>query len=320
MSWASRPRPWPTSGNRWRSGGKPWAIAMNLVIVPSGVFGKLPIELLVEPDATGAGLFLVEGRRIRYAPSLTSLHFIRMWERRRSGPERMLWALGDPVYHPTDERLGRQARPAGSPSSAVLPPVGGPRGAGLERLPFSGWEVDRIAALLGAGPDDQLIGAAATEAAVKRLSARGVLARYRYLHFACHGELGTTGGTWPGLVLAQYDDGSGEDGTLRLDEAAGLGINADLVILSACQTGLGLHYESEGVVGLARAFLNAGSRGVLCSLWRVADRETSELMVDVYAGLKAGRPAAEALGDAQRKMIAAGQPPLYWAPFVLIGR
>jgi len=139
-------------------------------------------------------------------------------------------------------------------------------------------------------------------------------------HFACHGVLGTGDGVQPGLVLSQVDNPPGTDGYLRLDEVTDLRLNADLVTLSACQTGQGKVFRAEGVSGLARAFLYAGCRGVLCSLWQVDDAATAELMADVYAGLKDGKSAADALRSAQLKMIEAGEPPLHWAPFVLIGR
>ena len=122
------------------------------------------------------------------------------------------------------------------------------------------------------------------------------------------------------MVLSLEGDQRGEDGLLRVDEVTGLRLNADLAVLSACQTGQGQVFRSEGVSGLARAFLFAGCRGVVCSLWRVDDEATSELMAGFYAGLKAGLPAADALRRVQWEMIRAGRPPSQWAPFVLIGK
>ena len=138
------------------------------------------------------------------------------------------------------------------------------------------------------------------------------------MSLACHGILGQGDGMPPALVLAQAGQQGKKDGFLQLDEVTHLGLNADMVSLSACQTGRGRLHNAEGVSGLARAFLYTGSRSVLCSLWRVADRETSDLMVDLYAGLKEGRTPSEALRAAQLKMIAAGEPPFAWAPFILM--
>ena len=284
-----------------------------LVLVPGGVLGLLPFELLVEPaegPQAGDGRFLVEGHRLRYAPSLTALHLIRRWEETRPQPERPLWALGDPVYQPSDARLAAQAELGQETRYGVAKYRGGVPGAAFARLPSSGVEVERLRQLWEAPPEAILVGPAATEAAVKDASASGALARYRYVHFATHGILGLADGTPPSLVLALVGDQRGEDGFLRLDEVTDLKLNADLVVLSACQTGQGKLYNAEGVSGLARAFLYAGSRAVLCSLWRVDDEATAALMADIYAGLKAGRSAPEALRAAQLTRIADGQPPL----------
>ena len=290
-----------------------------LLIVPGGTLGHLPFELLVEPGADGATHWLVQGHRIRYAPSLTALHFARLWEGTRARPERPLWALGDPIFQGSDPRLTSKAD-LGPGSREVLARYrGAGSGTSFERLGASGGEVRQLAELLAAEPQDLLVGRDATEAAVKTASAAGQLARYRYLHFATHGLLGLADGLPPSLVLSLVGDQRGEDGFLTLGEVTGLRLNADLVVLSACQSGQGRLHNAEGVSSLARAFLYAGSRGVLCSLWQVADQETSNLMVDVYGGLKAGKSAADALRDAQIRMIAAGQPPLHWAPFILIG-
>jgi CHAT domain-containing protein len=171
--------------------------------------------------------------------------------------------------------------------------------------------------MLKAAPDDILLGDGATEEIVKQRSATGNLARYRYVHFATHGTLGLTDGAQPALVLSS--DGHGEDGLLQLDEVTALMLNADLVVLSACDTGRGPLDEAEGVRGLARAFVSAGCRSVLCTLWQVDDRATSDLMADVYSGMGNGHSPADALRAAQLRMIADGKPAFKWAPFILIG-
>jgi CHAT domain-containing protein/tetratricopeptide (TPR) repeat protein len=290
-----------------------------VVIVPGGPLGLLPFELTVEPGGREGGRYLIEGHRVRYAPSLTTLHLVRLWERRRTAPERPLWAVGDPVFRPDDPRLA--AAPAAGPSGSLAEAVRlrGDGASGFDRLPASGDEVRRIARLLGASTDDLLVGPSARESEVKRLSESGALTRYRFIHLATHGVLDPGDGGQPALILSLVGDGGGSDGLLRLGEVSGLRLNADLVVLSACQTGRGRTDNAEGVTGLARAFLHAGSRGVVCSLWRVDDAATADLMADLYAGLKGGRPAADALREARLRRIAAGEPPLHWAPFVLIG-
>jgi tetratricopeptide (TPR) repeat protein len=298
----------------------------GLVIVPSRALGFLPFELLVEPaeetkDAAEVdGRFLVEGHRLRHAPSMTALHFVRQWDETRQRPERTLWAMGDPVYQTTDERLAARTELAQETRYSAAKYGGGDRGGTFKRLPSTGVEVEGLRRLWDAPAEATLVGPAATEAAVKAASAAGALRPYRYIHFATHGILGLADGTPPSLVLSLAGDQHGEDGFLTLGEVTGLRLNADLVVLSACQTGQGKLYNAEGVSGLARAFLYAGSRAVLCSLWRVDDEATAGLMTDIYAGLKAQKPAADALREAQLRMIADGQSPLYWAPFILIGQ
>jgi CHAT domain-containing protein/tetratricopeptide (TPR) repeat protein len=295
----------------------------GLVIVPSGPLCLLPFELLVED-----GRFLIENHRIRYAPSLTGLHMVHQWEKTRARPPQPLWALGDPVYDPADPRLRAGTAPASAsqPAQRELGQRKGPRGEVFQRLAFSGREVQAIARLLDAPAGSTLTGMQALEAKVKEASASGALARARYVHFATHGLLGLGPGQQPALVLSlvgndgrRDEDGGVNDGLLRLDEVTRLQLNADLVVLSTCRTGQGRLYSGEGVTGLARAFLYAGSRGVVCSLWAVDDRETAHLMTALYGQLRQGRAAADALRRAKLQMIQDGKPPLDWAPFVLMG-
>jgi CHAT domain-containing protein len=177
----------------------------DLVIVPGGDLGLLPFGLLVRPDPAhsgdlDSGLYLVETHDIRYAPSLTTLHHVGLWNEQRPTPTRDLWAIGDPVYNPKDPRLraGPSLASLGRSTSNDLlhrerGELGRP-GALFPRLEQSGREVEVIARMLGAGRDEIAIGPAATESAVKRASASGVLAGYRFIHFATHGILGRDAG------------------------------------------------------------------------------------------------------------------------------
>ena len=279
----------------------------NLVIVPAGSLGLLPFEMLVEPNVkTGDDAYLVETHRIRYAPSFSVLHLVRAWSKTRTAPAQALLAVGDPIYSPGDERVGRGANVRAQDETS------------LPRLLHSGTEVAAVGKVFGASQDHIWTGSEAAEARLKKASAQGALAHVRYLHFATHGTLGRREGQQPSLVLNQVAP-EPEDGFLRLDEITHLELNADLVVLSACQTGHGRMHQGEGVSGLARAFLYAGSKGVVCSLWSVDDRETANLMVDFYEHLKKGRSAPEALQQAQRAMIQSRKAPFHWAPFILIG-
>jgi CHAT domain-containing protein/tetratricopeptide (TPR) repeat protein len=294
----------------------------DLVIVPGGLLCELPFELLVEGVASGGGKFLVENHRIRYAPSLTVLRLIRAWEKQRAQPDLPLWALGDPVYEAGDDRVAGRKDVSAASREALREYLSrterGGSSVAYRRLPFSGVEVEAVRDVLGVPVDQVLTGPYASEALVKAASAQGRLARCRYVHFAAHGILGLDEGRQPSLVLSLVGN-TGEDGFLQMDEVLDLKLNADLVVLSACQSGQGRLHNGEGVRGLARAFLYAGSRGVLCSLWSVADEETSRLMTDVYRSLKGGRPAPDALREAQLAAIRSGKAPYHWAPFILIG-
>ncbi|MDJ0715809.1 MAG: CHAT domain-containing protein [Prochloraceae cyanobacterium] len=149
------------------------------------------------------------------------------------------------------------------------------------------------------------------------------LDRYRIVHFATHGLLDTKSPELSGLVLSLVDrQGNGINGFLRLHEIFNLDLNADLVILSACQTGLGQNVRGEGIVGLTRGFMYAGSPRVVVSLWSVADEATAEFMSRFYTNfLKKGLTATEALRATQLEMQqeTKWKSPYFWAAFTLQG-
>ena len=158
----------------------------------------------------------------------------------------------------------------------------------------------------------------AKESALKRSD----LTRYRRIHFATHAFLDERVPARSGIALSLDDPG--EDGMLRMSEILGLRLNAELVVLSACRTGLGKVVRGEGMVGLTRAFQQAGAERVAVSLWEVSDAPTADLMRAFYARIRDGLSPAEALASAKRVFLA-GRPaayasPYYWAAFVLNGR
>jgi CHAT domain-containing protein len=178
-------------------------------------------------------------------------------------------------------------------------------------------EIDKLARAAGYSPDLWL-DLDASEANVK---ARDIT-KYRLVHVATHGLLDAERPQFTGVVLSLVGNREG-DGFLRTDEIFNLRLGARLVMLSACETGLGREKRGEGVIGLTRAFLYAGSPSVGVSLWSVADRSTADLMSDFYRRLlakQAPTPPA-ALRAAQQQMIAGKKysAPFYWAPFVLVG-
>jgi CHAT domain-containing protein len=172
------------------------------------------------------------------------------------------------------------------------------------------------------------LGAAATETKIKQLSEAGVLARHKIVHFATHGAVAgdVSSATEPGLLLTPPENASDiDDGYLGTSDIAGLKLDADWVILSACNTAAGDAKGAEALSGLARAFFYAGARSLLVSHWEVASEPTVKLITKAVDELKRdpkiGR--AEALRRSMLSMIDTGKDyeahPAFWAPFALVG-
>jgi CHAT domain-containing protein/Tfp pilus assembly protein PilF len=181
-------------------------------------------------------------------------------------------------------------------------------------LPESRNEASRIAELAPPGAVEIVIGAAATREWVERADFRGL----RFLHFAAHGVVDDVQPELSGLVLSLVDEkGAPRDGFLRLHDIYNLNLPVELVVLSACETGLGKEVKGEGLIGLVRGFLYAGARGVIASSWAVDDAATAELMTELYRGLFDGRSPAAALREAQAAVskIPRFRHPYYWAGF-----
>ncbi len=160
-------------------------------------------------------------------------------------------------------------------------------------------------------------------AASKRAVFDFKLEQYRLLHFATHGLLNSQRPELSGIVLSLIDEsGRDVDGFLRLQDIYNLKLSADLVVLSACNTALGKDVKGEGLIGLTRGFMYAGSPRIVASLWKVNDAATAELMTIFYRKLLAEnlRPAA-ALRAAQMEMMKQSRykSPYFWAPFIIQG-
>ena len=192
----------------------------------------------------------------------------------------------------------------------------------VSSLPGTEEEVNKIATIQRQKGNDVkvCIGEQANERVIKS----GVLKNYKYLHFATHGFTNEVHPELSEICLFKDKDGN-EDGHLYSGEIYNLQIDADLVTLSACETGLGKVTKGEGVIGLTRSLLFAGARNVIVSLWTVNDESTSKLMVDFYTSLfEQEISKSEALRQAKLKMIKEGfaekiLDPYYWSPFILIG-
>jgi CHAT domain-containing protein/tetratricopeptide (TPR) repeat protein len=286
----------------------------NLIIVPDSSLAYVPFETLLADAAAPAkspeAPFLLERFAIVYAPSASALAAIRTAA--PASAARGLIAIGDPVYY---EDEPEQAR---APGKSTNPIASVDRGLELRRLPYTRTEVNDIAGLFSPADRKVFLGADASEKNVKAEK----LDAFRYLHFATHGIVDEERPARSGVILSLKGNEK-EDGVLQVMEIMRLKLNADVVTLSACRTGMGRIIGGEGVLGLTRAFLYAGSRSVVASLWNVNDTATAELMKSFYANLKKGEPKDEALRQAKLSLLRGKQArwrhPYYWAPFVLVG-
>lgn len=279
----------------------------NLLISPDGPLSLVPFEALLADPARGSSYkdlsYLLRDHAISYVPSASVLDGLR--EPRPDLPAgaaapKELVAFGDPVY-PTAQADSAPVRASGTPWTAPA-------------LPGSGREVNAIASLYPASAVELYMRERANEENVKE---NPELQTARRIHFATHGFVDEVRPQLSYLLLTR-GPASAEDGRLQVFEIFNLRLSADLVTLSACQTGLGKQVTGEGMVGLTRGFLYAGARSLLVSLWPVSDLSTPELMTGFYRHLGAGTKS-EALQQAKLERIGAGDEPYRWAPFILAG-
>lgn len=289
----------------------------RIVIAPDGALNYLPFESLLTAN-TGAPQidfsklsYLALDYDIQYIPSISVLAVMTQNVLAVDGVHRKeLIAFADPL--------------AGSPST-----TGRNRSAASDKtfrdwstswpeLPYARAEVEEISKLYPKDEVKVLVGKDASEANVKGLK----LDEYRIVHFASHGWIDEDHPQFSALVLNGSEAAGGEDGFLTMREVFELKLNADLVVLSACKSGLGQQIRGEGVAGLSRAFFCAGTSSVLVSLWNVSDRSTADFMTNFYKGLRQdGFNKATAVREARLKMIRSKNysHPYYWAPFILVG-
>ncbi|HYO14378.1 MAG TPA: CHAT domain-containing tetratricopeptide repeat protein [Thermoanaerobaculia bacterium] len=264
----------------------------RLVIVAPGALQTIPFAALPHPEVGGGGepRPLIADHEIVSLPSASVLASLRARVGSRRSPSGLLAVLADPVFGPSLQRL----RYTGSEAKAILALAGGEP------------------VLAAFGPD-----------ANRELVRSGRLNRYRILHFATHGLVNDFYPELSSLALSTVDAaGRPVDGQLRAYEISDLELRSDLVVLSACRTGLGKEVGGEGLVGLTQAFLHAGAPRLVVSLWDVDDRATEELMKRFYTALLSeGLPPAEALRHAQTSLAREDRwrAPYHWAGFVLQG-
>jgi len=326
----------------------------HLLVVPSGPLTQLPFQVLVTrppvQDGYNSLAWLAREHAITILPAVTSLKALRSVSR-PSGASKPLIGFANPLLDgdgASDAESARAARAHQSCSEAALrmaaadPEARGAamlpnaRGglanvADIRRLPPLPETADELCAVahdVGADPSELRLGERATERELKFLSDNGSLARYRTIHFATHGAMAgaLSEGFEPGLVLTPPVKASEQDdGYLSASEIAALKLDADWVILSACNTAAGNASDTEALSGLARAFIYAQARALLVSHWEVNSVATVKLITTAVreAARSPTTGRAEALRRAMLSLIDTGEPqeahPAYWAPFVLVG-
>ena len=310
----------------------------RLLIVADGALQYVPFAILpvVHGNVPGPAVPLVAANEIVNLPSASVLGLLRRQANGRSAAPKEVAVLADPVFGKEDTRVGKATqnkqvtRSASEKQIPSLPEqltrslsdVGlGTRQAGavLPRLAFSRQEADAIMAMTNAGKGMEALDFRASRGVAQSKD----LGQYRIVHFATHGLLDNQHPELSGLVLSLVDQqGKSQDGFLDLEDVYNLTLAAELVVLSACETGLGKQIAGEGLVGLTRGFMYAGASRVVASLWKVDDVATAELMGRFYRGmLKEGLLPAAALRQAQMEMQAQKQwaDPYYWAAFTIQG-
>jgi CHAT domain-containing protein/tetratricopeptide (TPR) repeat protein len=328
----------------------------SLLLVLSGPLTQLPFQVLVTAPGNGgdykSAAWLARRHALTVLPAVSSLKALRRTAR-PSAASKPIIGVGNPLLDgdksdPEMVKLARLARgkqrctePASRAVAAAFVQRGGTpplqtRGGladasrirALAPLPETADELCAVARDLGGDPNDIRLGARAAEAKVKALSESGQLAQFRILHFATHGALAgqLDADAEAGLILTPPARSTPEDdGYLSASEIASLKLDADWVILSACNTAAGNAAGAEALSGMARAFFYAQARALLVSHWEVNSEATVKLITSAARALAQDRAAgrAEAMRRAMLDLIDSGAPeaahPSYWAPFVVVG-
>jgi len=307
----------------------------GLIVIPDGCLGVLPFEMLVLNDAgkiatdkklpyIAGAEFFGDRNPISYYQSVTALTLARTLQKQGRGSDR-LFVMADPVFQLKDQRA-QGAKPTKIAEadkkfySELMATMEDPQGGKLRfnRLPLTG-ELATSLNDLFKGQSDCYTGVDATkETLLKTIAPK--MDRYGKVVFATHGYFNKNNPGFLEPILALTMVPPGTDGFLRMGEVMGLKLNADIVALTACQTGLGRNISGEGTMGMGRAFQYAGAKSVLMSLWNVEQKASVQLVEGFFKHRKAGNTKLEALRLARQEIRDAGYDhPFFWAPFILVG-
>jgi CHAT domain-containing protein len=315
----------------------PLLLRKRLLIVPDGALNYIPFAALPDPADLGQLADddpkpMVLSHEIICLPSASALMALRGQIAGRSPAAKAMMVFADPVFDKTDSRVksattrtspqltfsgGLEVKLRGTLREFAV--TTGSTQASLPRLEGTRAEALKIAELL---PPD-LVRLRLDFEASRDAAFSPDLANYRYVHFATHGVFDSDHPALSALALSLVNpDGTAQDSFLHTADIFNLKLQAELTTLSGCETGLGKELRGEGVLGLTRGCLYAGSQRVLVSLWKISDQATANLMTNLYSKiLKNGETPAAALRAAQITMLndPETKAPFYWAAFVLEG-
>ena len=305
----------------------------RLSFVVNGALTSLPPQVLVTSDPTGKAFkdveWLIRRHAVTILPSIASLKVLRGRTATSSAPKPLI-GFADPVFNKNQQPPVRRVATNVPVTKAVRGGVADVQNlvTALDSLPETADELQRVAASVGATEADIILGPKATETRVKQTR----LEDYRIIYFATHGLLAgevaklAKLNAEPALVLSLPDNPTPfDDGLLTASEAAQLKLNADWVVLSACNTASGDGPGAEALSGLASAFFYAGGRSLLVSHWQAEVDSSAQLMIGTFAALAADPNLShgEALQKAMLAMIddptRPWAKPKFWAPFVAVG-
>ncbi|XZN98457.1 MAG: CHAT domain-containing protein [Microcoleus sp.] len=299
----------------------------RLLIVPDGVLHYTPFPALTLPPTAGqnTNVPLITQHEIITLPSASTLAILRQNYADRKPPSQTLAILADPVFSPDDERIKGKLTPATTEkleannlglnrslraSNREWPP---------KRLTSSREEAQTIYSLFPSASSRQTFDFDAS----RTTATDGSLANYQIVHFATHGMANSKNPELSGILMSMVDNkGNPVNGFLRLNDIFNLKLAANLVVLSACQSGMGQNVKGEGMVGLTRGFMYAGAQRVAVTLWIVDDEGTAVLMQKFYQKMVQQKLApAAALRAAQMEMMQQEKwkSPYYWSAFTLQG-
>jgi CHAT domain-containing protein len=302
----------------------------RLLVVCDGALHHIPFDALPEPGAPATPddfAPLVLSHEVVVIPSASVLSALRGDRPAGASPSRLIAVVADPVFDQQDSRVNAPGGTGTAAQASEEPDLHealrdlGDRGVedALPRLSSSLREAEAIEALT---PSGECVVATGFDANLSRVTG-GELSDFRVIHFATHGFFNDDRPELSGLVLSRVDEaGRGREAFLKAGDIYDLRLNADLIVLSACRTGLGRHVNGEGLLGITRGFMYAGSRSVVASLWKVNDEATAELMRHFYGAMfRDGLPPSAALRKAKEAVRSQERwrSPYYWAGFVMQG-